>query len=223
LLKSMRKLKNAVAPVILIALAFLGLWSVFTSETQAQWNTSVTGRSPLAPCSGTTPGDLVVWQSGPCLGAEVPPASTGTQLSFHNQPLAVDQNFSSAPTASTVDSYALSALPAACGTNGCRIWVSFSYYSSGGTGQGVIYASDGTSPFAIASVATISNQAYSTASGLTPEQFSSGATPTISILDTNYGATDVCAYRTPSSGSSTCGSGSGTFHSYLQVAVIESN
>lgn len=165
--------------------------------TFAQWNQGVTGRGS--------------------------PVSAGTQLSFHPQPLVSDQDFASAPTASTVDSYTLPALPAACGTNGCRLWVSFSYYQSGGTGQGTMYAYDGTSPFAISSVPTISNQAYATASGLSPEQFSSGATPTVSILVTNYGTMDVCAYRTPSSGSSTCGSGSGTFHSYFQVAVIVSN
>lgn len=196
----------------------------FPPAAFAQWNNGVTGRGTAyqACAGGPTIGDFVTWAAGPCLGSSTLPTATGTQVAFHNQPLTADQDFASAPTAGAVDSYTEPALPAACGTNGCRLRVSFSYYQSGGTGQGVIYASDGTSNFALGTVATLSNQAYASASALSPEQFSSGATPTISILVTNYGSMDVCAFRTPSSGSSGCGSGSGTFQSYFQVEVITS-
>ena len=143
-------------------------------------------------------------------------------LSFLTQNLASNVSVSS-DTATLIDSHTFSALPAACGTNGCRLRIRYGYYMSGGV-VGFCYANDGTANFAMSSSGSV-NDNFSTCFGaaLSVAQFSAGASPTIQIYTVNYGSATVC---TTTGGSSPCNTPEGSWpvvNSGMQVEVVPSN
>ena len=145
---------------------------------------------------------------------------SSNNVAFVNQPLAADVAVT-ANTTTTVASITLSALPAACGTNACRVRLSYSYYASGGT-LGLCYVSDGTNTYGASGAVTVNNFTLCGATLLTPQQFSSGATPTFTILIFDEGATSVCAFRQIAPSTAACAVGSG-LQSYMQAEVLPSN
>jgi len=170
----------------------------FVTITHAQWNESVTGR-------GNT-------------GVPVNLAFTNKAFAPSGSPpeLAV-----SSTTTTTIDSTTLSALPAACGTNGCRLRVTYDYFVSGGV-VGVCYVNDGgAADWDQSQAGTVSNHTPCGFSSISPEQFSSGATPTVTVYIYDSGSANVCGYQSPTFTDATCQSSG--IQGYLQVEVIQSN
>ena len=126
-------------------------------------------------------------------------------------------------TITPIDSVTLSALPAGCGTNGCRLRVTYSYFLAGGT-QGMCWATDGTSLWDQSYGGTVSgNFSFCNMSSSSPGQYSAGATPTVTVDTVDAGTVTACA--TTNTGSP-CNSGptaQPTVASYLQVEVVQSN
>ncbi len=130
----------------------------------------------------------------------------------------------SATTQTTIDSITLSALPAACATNACRIRVSYADYLGGGT-YGFCWVTDGTTNWALSSEA-VAQTNFSTCANsmLSPSQYSSGATPTITLMIVDNGGLTVCTTTTV--GSAPCNTtptNSPAVRSAMQVEVIVSN
>lgn len=163
----------------------------------------------------TSPGSLQVlgYEAGNQGGSGVPvniwatmggigltPAPTGV-LQFTNHNLTANVSCL-ATTVCTVDSVTLAALPAGCGTSGCRIKVSYSYSIFGGT-FGQLWVSDGTNTGGIGYFDTNTNFSGASAVYTSIGQFSSGATPTITILGNDGGSYTVCASM--GTGGGTCG------------------
>jgi hypothetical protein len=182
--------------VILAAIAIVAVLLLLSTSMgiDAQWNEPTTGRGNTG-----VPANLV----------------------FTNKPLAADVPVV-ANTTTAIDDIALAALPAACGSNSCRLRVSYAYYISGGSSLNNCYATDGTNTYGQSGSTLSSNQSYCNNSVLSPQTFSAGATPTITIDTYDYGVVSICAFRTPSSASAVCDVGSGLLQGYMQVEVVES-
>jgi len=195
-----------------------GIEEDYASEPNALGNLILKGvaTSPSANpiCPNGTGGTLT--QSG-CTAGNVNASLTQQVLATDFTPT---QN-----TASTIQSVTLSALPAACGTNGCRIRVTYDYYISVGSQTGNCWVTDGTAVWGFTGEYNVNNQGGCSFSGLSTTQYSAGATPTISTQLYQYASTGVtvCAFRSPTSANGTCASGSGTLQSYWQVEVVQSN
>ncbi len=178
-------------------------------------NTGVTANTYAYPTSITVngPGQITAITAGV--------APLGAQYSFTNRNLASNVSVSS-NTTTTVDSVTLSALPSGCGTNGCRVRISYSYFIDGGV-NGVCWVTDGTTNSRGSQGSVISNNdAYCQDNLVFPAQYSSGATPTISIKVNDTGAATVCA---ASNTGSPCNNGNTNVSlvSNMQLEVIASN
>ena len=146
----------------------------------------------------------------------------GLSLSYNSQNLASNVSVSS-HTQTQIDSYTLPALPTTCGTNKCRLRVTFGYYIAGGL-EGACYVTDGTNLWGLSSSSTADNNFSTCASSgaLSPNTYSSGATPTVSVYIVDGGAVTVC---TALNGSAPCNQGSSPFFpaalkSSMQVEVV---
>jgi len=150
-------------------------------------------------------------------------ATPNVNVYFHSQNLAANVG-ASATTQTTIDSFTLPALPAACGTNGCRIRVGYSYYIFGGT-YGMCWISDGTNLWGGAYFDTNTNFSLcSTGSLLSPVTYSSGATPTISIRGIDGGTWTACTSTSgAASPCTTTPTNSPAIPSQFQVEVVTSN
>lgn len=128
-------------------------------------------------------------------------------------------------TVQQIDSTTLAALPASCGTNGCRLRVSYSYMLVGGT-QGQCWASEGANIWAQSYGATVSsNYSVCSAAGLSRSTYSAGATPTIATNAISGGAFEVCASMAGGQ-AAPCNAGptnAPASSSYFEVEVVQSN
>jgi hypothetical protein len=187
-----------------------GSFSAFVDSTVSTGGAVISGGGSnhvLGYCNGTN------WI--------VAAGSGSNNLQFVNQNLASNKAISANVTLS-IDSVTVSALPAACSTNGCRMRVSYSYFIDGGV-NGLCWVTDGTtnSRGAQGSV-TSNNSAYCTDNLIFPAQYSAGATPTITIQTNNTGNATACA---ASATAAPCNNGNTNVSrvSNMQVEVILSN
>jgi hypothetical protein len=129
-------------------------------------------------------------------------------------------------TPQQISAFTIPALPALCGTNGCRIRVRYAYPIYGGV-EGYCWAEDtGTStPWALGGTSTSSNFSVCQGGGeLSPSQYSAGSTPTISSNIIDSGTITVCA-ATQGSGSpcTTAPSSGPTINGQMILEVVPSN
>ena len=144
-------------------------------------------------------------------------------LYLHIKTLAANVS-QSATTPEIIDSYTLPALPALCGTNGCRLRVAYNYYVFGGT-YGFCWISDGTSSWGQSYIPTDTNFSMcSSGASLSPSQYSSGATPSVYIYGIDAGTWTACtATAGASSPCTTAPANSPAVPSQLAVEDVPSN
>lgn len=226
-------MKKTIAALVLVLVFAAFAWASYTELTHVAIVNSTVDSTPVGattPSTGVfsalTDSALTTGCVGNAGGLLTANANCLNQinLSFHNQYLTSNQSITG-DTPTVVDSYTLPALPSVCGTNLCRIRVSYGYVIFGGTGSGVCYVSDGTNYWSLSSANETNNNSTSCgAASLSPTQYSSGATPTISIYTANPGSTTVCT----AANTSPCTSGLNAYlptalKSGMQVEVILSN
>jgi hypothetical protein len=169
--------------------------------------TGIQGQSGIVQEAGTNSGTAGALL---CNDSSSPPNATtstctqpNTNLYFHIRNLASNVP-ATGNTQQQIDTFTLPALPSGCGTNLCRIRVSYSYYIEGGV-EGMCWVTDGSHLWAPSGTNTANNFSYCTNGGeLSPATYSSGATPTLSTYVDDLGSVTVC---TQTQGTSPCTTG----------------
>jgi hypothetical protein len=179
-------------------------------------NGSVQISGAAAPAAGM----LTIDSSG-LIHSQAIPSSSMANLAFLNRDLSSNVSVL-ANTTTTIDSVTLSALPAACGTNQCRLRISYSYYMSGGVNGACWISSPFTGRPSVDGPIS-NNFGFCTDNMISTNTFSSGATPTVTISVNNVGSQTACA---ATDSGSPCNTGDGFavgLNSNMQVEVILSN
>lgn len=227
----MRKLIQATALMLILATV---AWAAYTKMTHVALINSTIDSTPIG---GTTPSTVAATAvSDSALSTGCVGNTSGLLVSnanclvninvgvpiFHSLPANVSV---SATTQTQIDTVTLPPLPAICGTNGCRVKMSYAYYIFGGN-HGFCWASDGTNLYEMSSSDTPETNFSTCQAGatLSPAQFSAGATPTISVFTISGGTVTACtATQGAASPCTTAPTNSPTVNSGMQIEVVQSN